>query len=132
MFNEKNPGELFEVVADIFQEVSNHLNRVGFYVSLEELQGRYDDALKKIILNEENEKNCRYISGEFQISMIDKENYQCSYALYFEDLGESFHVLEAQTKKLDINCLTEDFRGELKREGNIEFEIEKPKRNVSV
>lgn len=132
MFNEKNFGELVEAVQDIFQEVGKHLNRVGLNLSLEELQGRYDDALKKIILNEEKEKNCRYISGEFKISAFDEQNYQCSYALYFENTDESFHVLEAKTKSLDINCLTEDFRDELKREGTMTFEIAEPKRNVSV
>ena len=127
MFNEKNSGnvgEIIEVVQDIFQEVSKNLNRVGFYVSLEELQGRYDDALKKIILDEERERNCRYISGEFKISALDEKNYQCSYALYFEDADESYHVLEAQTKPLDLNCLTEDFRAELLK-GVMSFEIEK-------
>ncbi|MBQ3452157.1 MAG: hypothetical protein IJL14_09645 [Selenomonadaceae bacterium] len=127
MFNEKNSGnvgEIIEVVQDIFQEVSKNLNRVGFYVSLEELQGRYDDALKKIILDEERERNCRYISGEFKISALDEKNYQCSYALYFEDADESYHVLEAQTKPLDLNCLTEDFRAEL-LQGVMSFEIEK-------
>ena len=127
MFNEKNSGnvgEIIEVVQDIFQEVSKNLNRVGFYVSLEELQGRYDDALKKIILDEERERNCRYISGEFKISALDEKNYQCSYALYFEDADENYHVLEAQTKPLDLNCLTEDFRAELLK-GVMSFEIEK-------
>ena len=127
MFNEKNSGnvgEIIEVVQDIFQEVSKNLNRVGFYVSLEELQGRYDDALKKIILDEERERNCRYISGEFKISALDEKNYQCSYALYFEDADESYHVLEAQTKPLDLNCLTEDFRAELLK-GVMSFEIER-------
>lgn len=127
MFNEKT----FEAVQDIFQEVGKHLNRVGFYVSLEELQGRYDDALQKIILDEEREKNCRYISGEFKISAVDEKNYQCSYALYFEDADESYHVLEAQTKPLDLECLTEDFRGELQK-GVMSFEIAEPNRNVSV
>ena len=127
MFNEKT----FEAVQDIFQEVSKHLNRVGFYVSLEELQGRYDDALQKIILDEEREKNCRYISGEFKIFAVDEKNYQCSYALYFEDADESYHVLEAQTKLLDLECLTEDFRGELQKDV-MTFEIAEPDRNVSV
>lgn len=127
MFNEKT----FEAVQDIFQEVSKHLNRVGFYVNLEELQGRYDDALQKIILDEEREKNCRYISGEFKIFAVDEKNYQCSYALYFEDADKSYHVLEAQTKPLDLECLTEDFRDELKK-GDMSFEISEPDRNVSV
>ena len=131
MFNEKNSDNIIEIAQDIFQEVDKYLNRVGFYVSLEELQGRYDDALKKIILKEEREKNCRYISGEFKISAVDKKNYQCSYALYFEDADESYHVLEAQTKSLDINCLTEDFRAELQKDV-MSFEIGGPKRNISV
>ena len=124
MLNKNTSEEIFDVVKDIFQEVGNRLNSVGFYVSLEELQSRYDDALKKIILNEEREKNCRYISGEFKISAVDEKNYQCSYALYFEDIDESFHILEAKTVPLDINCLTKDFRDELKREGTLAFEID--------
>lgn len=126
MLNKNTSEEIFNVVKDIFQEVGNRLNSVGFYVSLEELQSRYDDALKKIILNEEREKNCRYISGEFKIFAVDEKNYQCSYALYFEDADESFHTLEAKTKQLDLNCLTEDFRDELKREGTLAFEIDEP------
>ena len=128
MLNEKNPANIVELVTDIFQEISKQLNRVGFNVSLEELQGRYDDALKKIILDEEREKNCRYISGEFKIATVDAENYQCSYALYFEDADENYHALEAKTKPLDLNCLTEDFRAELQREGTLTFEIAEPKR----
>ena len=128
MLNEKNPANIVELVTDIFQEISKQLNRVGLNVSLEELQGRYDDALKKIILDEEREKNCRYISGEFKIATVDAENYQCSYALYFEDADESYHALEAKTKPLDLNCLTEDFRAELQREGTLTFEIAEPKR----
>lgn len=125
--------KFFSDIKNIFHEIDKQLNRVGFYVSLEELQGRYDDALRKIILAEEREKNCRYISGEFKISTVGAENYQCAYALYFEDADESFHVLEAQTKPLDISCLTEDFRNELKRETVMKFEIEEPiKKNVPV
>lgn len=131
MINEKNSGDIIEVVKDIFQEISKQLNRVGFNVSLEELQDRYDDALQKIILDEEREKNCRYISGEFKISAVDEEKYQCSYAMYFEDADGSYHVLEAQTKLLDLNCLTEDFRDELKK-GVMTFEIEESDRNVSL
>ncbi len=133
MFKEKNPGDVVEAVKNIFQEIDKQLNRVGFYVSLKELQARYGDALDKIILAEEQKKNCHYISGEFKISMAGKENYQCSYALYFEDADEKFHVLEAQTKSLDISCLTEDFRQTLQRETVMKFEIEEPSRkNVSV
>ena len=120
--------KIFGDIKNIFHEIDKQLNRVGFYVSLEELQGRYDDALNKIILAEEKEKACRYISGEFKISTVGAENYQCSYALYFEDADESFHVLEAQTKPLDINCLTEDFRNQLKREVVMKFEIDEPQR----
>lgn len=124
---------IFNDIKELFHEIDKQLNRVGFYVSLEELQGRYDDALKKIIAAEEKEKNCRYVSGEFKISTAGAENYQCSYALYFEDADESFHVLEAQTKPLAMNCLTEDFRNELKRETVMKFEIEEPtKKNVPV
>ena len=129
MLNEKNSGDIIEVVKDIFQEISKQLNRVGFNVSLEELQSRYDDALAKIILNEEREKNCRYISGEFKISALDEQKYQCSYALYFEDTDKSYHALEAKSAPLDINCLTEDFQSEL-RKGVMTFEIEEPDRNV--
>lgn len=134
MLNKNTSEEIFDVVKDIFQEVGKQLNRVGFYVSLEELQSRYDDALQEIILNEEREKNCRYISGEFKISAVDEKNYQCSYALYFENADESFHTLEAKTKLLDLNCLTEDFRDELNREGTMAFEIDEPtrKRHVPV
>lgn len=125
--------KIFGELGNLFQEIEKQLNRVGFYVSLEELQSRYDDALKKIIAAEEKEKNCSYVSGEFKISTVGAENYQCAYALYFEDADESFHVLEAQTKPLDINCLTEDFRNELKRETVMKFEIEEPARkNVPV
>ncbi|MBQ9497970.1 MAG: hypothetical protein IJR52_10430 [Selenomonadaceae bacterium] len=120
-----------KIILDIFQEVGKYLNRVGFYVSIEELQSRYDDALKKIILKEEREKNCRYISGVFKISALDERNYKCSYALYFEDADENFHVLEAQTAPLDLNCLTEDFRDELKREDVLAFEIDAPTENFS-
>lgn len=126
MLNENKSNDILEVVKDIFQEISKQLNRVGLNVSLEELQGRYDDALQKIILNEEMEKNCRYISGEFKISALNAEKYQCSYALYFEEVGESYHVLEAKTLPLDLNCLTEDFQAELKK-GVMTFEIAKPK-----
>lgn len=119
---------LVEVAQNLFHEIDKQLNRVGFYVSLEELQGRYDDALKKIILNEEKEKNCRYISGEFKISAVGENNYQCSYALYFEDSEENYHVLEAKSKPLDINCLTEDFRAEIHRERVLGFEIDEPAR----
>ena len=130
MLNEKNLANVVEIVTDIFREISEQLNRVGLNVSLEELQGRYDDALKKIILDEEREreKNCRYISGEFKIATVDAENYQCSYALYFEDADENYHALEAKTKPLDLNCLTEDFRAELQHEGTLTFEITEPKR----
>ena len=69
MFNEKT----FEAAQDIFKEVGKHLNRVGFYVILEELQSRYDDALHKIILDEEREKNCRYISGELRKGVMSFE-----------------------------------------------------------
>ncbi len=125
--------KFFSDIKNIFHEIDKQLNRVEFYVSLEELQGRYDDALKKIIAAEEREKNCSYVSGEFKISTVGAESYQCSYALYFEDADESFHVLEAQTKPLDMNCLTEDFRNELKRETVMKFEIEEPTRkNVPV
>ena len=132
MFKEKNNSELVGSLINLFQEVGKHLNRVGLNLSLEELQSRYDDALKQIILAEEKEKNCRYISGEFKISAVDEKSYQCSYALYFEDANESFHVLEAKTKSLDINCLTEDFRQELQQENVLSFEITEPKRNVSM
>lgn len=131
MLNEKNSDDIIEVVKDIFQEISKQLNRVGLNVNLEELQDRYDDALKKIILAEEREKNCRYLSGEFKISALNDEKYQCSYALYFEDVGESYHALEAKTVPLDMNCLTEDFQTEL-RKGVMTFEIDEPKRNVSL
>lgn len=120
-----------KIILDIFQEVGKYLNRVGFFVSLEELQSRYDDALKKIILKEEREKNCRYISGVFKISVLDERNYRCSYALYFEDADENFHVLEAQSSPLDLNCLTKVFRHEIKREGILSFEIDAPNENFS-
>lgn len=120
-----------KIILDIFQEVGKYLNRVGFFVSLEELQSSYDDALKKIILKEEREKNCSYISGEFKISVLDERNYRCSYALYFEDADENFHVPEAQSSPLDLNCLTEDFRDELKREDVLAFEIDAPNENFS-
>lgn len=129
MLNKNTSEEIFDVVKDIFQEVGNRLNSVGFYVSLEELQSRYDDALKKIILNEEREKNCHYISGEFKIFAVDGKNYQCSYELYFEDADESYHSLEAKTVPLDINCLTKDFQAELAK-GVMIFEIDEPNRNV--
>ena len=127
MINEKNSGDIIEVVKDVFQEISKQLNRVGFNVSLEELQDRYDGALQKIILNEEREKNCRYISGEFKIFTVDAGKYQCSYALYFEDAGEGYHALEAKTIPLDMNCLTEDLQAELKK-GVMTFEIDEPQR----
>ena len=124
MINDKT--NLVEVAQNLFHEIDKQLNRVGFYVSLKELQGRYEDALNKIIVNEEREKNCHYISGEFKISAVGEDNYQCAYALYFEDAGESYHVLEAQTKSLDINCLTEDFRAAIRRERVLTFEIDAP------
>lgn len=132
MLNKNASDEIADIVKNIFQEVSAYLNRVGFYVSLAELQSRYDDALQKIIRNEEREKNCRYISGEFKISTVGEKNYQCSYTLYFEDADERFHTLEAKTAPLDMNCLTEDFRDELKREVTLTFEIDEPKRHVPV
>ena len=117
---------IFDAIEKLFNDISTKIKQGGFSVSLDELYSRYNDALSKIILEEERRENCKYISGEFKISCVGNEKYQCSYELYFEDAGESFHVLRAQTGALDIGGLTEDFQTELKRERVLKFEIEEP------
>ena len=117
---------IFDAIEKLFNDISTKINRGGFSISLDELYSRYNDALNKIILDEQRRENCKYISGEFKISCAGNEKYQCSYELYFEDAGESFHVLRAQSELLDIGGLTEDFQAELKRERVLKFEIEEP------
>lgn len=82
-----------------------------------------------------NKKTFEAVQDIFQevgkLSAVNEKNYQCFCALYFEDADESYHVLETQIKPLDLECLTEDFRGKL-QEGDMSFEIAELDRNVSV
>ena len=117
---------VIEIIQSIFHEIAKKFNRFGMSVSLEELLGRYNEAIDMIILHEEETKNCQYLSGEFKISCIDNEHYECSYSLYFEDAEDKFHALEAHTKSLEIKHLTEDFQNELRKDNYIKFDVSNP------
>ena len=125
-------NQLAEKIQSLFDEIASQFNRLKLSVSLEELQARYGTALDEIILREEEQSHCSFLSGEFKISAVDEKFYRCGYVLYFEDADETFHTLEAQTKALDIDCLTEDFRKELQSVGELKFEVGEPARAENV
>lgn len=120
------PNKIYEAAEKFFNEVSKQFNRLDLSTSLEELLNTYGDALDKIILREEQDKKCTYLGGELRISRLDDKNYDCGYALYFEDADESVHTLEAKTKPLEMKFLTEDFQQLLTRDGVLKFEIDEP------
>lgn len=115
-----------ETTQNLFHELGQAFSRLKFSVSLEELHDRYDEAVDMIILREEDEKNCDYISGEFKISVVDEENYDCAYSLYFQDGDEEFHTLEAKSQPQKIEFLTKDFQKTLREKSVLKFEIDEP------
>ena len=119
-------SKLFETAENFFDELSKQLSRFELSTSLDELLTTYSAAIDKIILREEKENQCSYIGGEFIITCADDENYQCAYALYFEDSDESAHTLEARSKLLAMKHLTKDFQQALKSAGTLKFELDEP------
>ena len=113
-----------------FSNMLDDIKEMNEGMSLDALLENYGEKLDKIILDEERDKKCSYISGEFKISALDEKNYQCSYALYFEDANESIHTSEAKTKPLEMKFLTEDFKQSLNREKVLKFEIEEPSTEI--
>lgn len=117
---------------NIFHELEKTLSQLKFSVGLEELQERYGEAVDMIILREQDEKHCEFLSGEFKISVVDADHYECSYLLYFQDADEEFHTLEAHSKQLDINFLTKDFQKDLRETGILRFEIDEPSLGIRI
>ena len=124
------PTKLFEAAENFFNEVSKQFNRLELSTSLEELLNTYGAALDKIILREEHDKQSSYIGGELKIAKLDDKNYECGYSLYFEGTNESVYTLEAKTKPLEIQFLTEDFQQTLHKDGELKFEIDEPSEEV--
>ena len=120
------PNKIFEAAENFFNEVSKQLNRLELSTSLEELIDNCGNALDKIILREEQDKNCSYIGGELKISCLNETNYECAYSLYFENADETVHTLEAKTKPLEIKFLTKSFQQILKKSNVLKFEIDEP------
>lgn len=118
--------KLFTSAGNLLEEFGKKINSLDMEFSLDELLKTYGDVTDKIILREEDEKNCSYIGGEFRITCADDEKYQCAYALYFEDADETVHTVEAQTKPLEMKFLTEDFQRDLKQAGTLKFELDEP------
>ena len=118
--------KIFSAAENFFNEVNVQLGKLDLSTSLTELLEHCGKALDKIILREEHEKNCSYISGELRVSRLDDKNYECGYSLYFDDDDESVHTLEAKTKPLELKFLTKDFQLILKKNGVLKFEIEEP------
>lgn len=118
--------KFLETAENFFSELGKQLNRLELSTSLEELLNNCGGVLDKIILREEHEKNCSYIGGELKISCVGKENYECSYSLYFEDKDESIHTVEAKTKLLETKHLTKNFQQILNSNRVLKFEINEP------
>ena len=119
-------GKFFTSAGSLLEDFGKKINSLDMEFSLEELLNIYGDVTDKIILREEDEKNCSYIGGEFRIACADDEKYQCAYTLYFEDADETVHTVEAQTKPLEMKFLTEDFQRDLKKAGTLKFELDEP------
>lgn len=119
-------GKFFVSAGGLLDDFGKKIKSLDMEMSLEELLGNYNETIDKIILREEDEKNCSYIGGEFRIACADDEKYQCAYTLYFENADETVHTVEAQTKPLEMKHLTEDFQRDLKKAGTLKFELDDP------
>ena len=119
-------GKFFTSAGNFLEDFGKKIKSLDMEVSLEDLLGNYGDALDKIIVREERDQKCTYIGGELKISALDDKNYDCAYALYFEDANESVHAVESKSKPLEMKFLTEDFRQKLRKDGVLKFEIDEP------
>ena len=127
---EENNSNIASTIVDslevLFHNIAKKFNGIGLSVSLDELKNNYTEALDMIILQEEDTKDCKYISGEFSINYLDEKSYNCAYELYFEDKDEQYHTLEAKTKPLFSTNLTKELQEDLKNNKEIKFELSEP------
>lgn len=116
----------FKYIGTSLHDIHKRVSKVGFSVSLEDLQDNYATALDMLIIKEEETKNCQYVGGEFRIALIGDGKYDCAYDFYFEDENGSFHELSAHTEPLPLDGLTDDFRKELEDEKVLCFDLGEP------
>ncbi len=120
-----------DIVYPVYQEVKDffHELKVKFecLMDLEEFQKIYVPKIDDVILKEEGKNDCRYLGGEFKIRMINDDQYECAYVIYFSDGSdvEKIHSLSAKSELLPCTGLTDDLTDELKKE-DIIFNIEEP------
>jgi len=112
-------------ISDIVKKLYNHFSN-GLKVSLDYIQESYAEPVDLLILQEEERSGNKYVGGEFKLNKLNKEQYNCSYALYFQDSNEKFTEITNKSDPLPIKYLTDDVINELNEKGKIEFEMGEP------
>lgn len=129
---ETNNEYIVQKVADMIISTSDAIKKLynrlsnGLKVSLDEIQEIYAEQVDLLILQEEERSGNKYISGEFKLNKLNEAQYNCSYALYFQDSNEKFYEITNKSDPLPIKYLTDDVISELNEKGKIEFEMGEP------
>ncbi len=112
-----------EVLMNMINEIMEELRPT---MTLEDLQRVYSPKLDKIILDEEDASNRKYIGGEFNLDYVSDKFYTCGYKFFFQDEQQKIFKVEAKSRELTTSNLSPKVREQLKTDKNIKFEIPEP------
>lgn len=95
---------------------------------LEEVAQLYSQRLDELILKEEEQKNYRYVGGDFIILYDEENKFKLKIVLYFNDTEGNWIEATATSRPKKLQYLTDTAIAELQTKEQVTFDIEGPKR----
>ena len=124
-------GEAFTAGKEVLVNIINELiEEFRPTMTIEDLQRVYTKTIDKVIFNEEDKSNSRYVGGEFNLDYVSEKSYTVGYRLFFQDEHKKIFEIEAKSRELSIAKLSEKVRTQLKTDKNIKFEIPEPSQSA--
>lgn len=120
--------ELAKIVIESFYDVIKPFTEKFLKLDLMQLAELYNDEVDNLILKEEQQKNLKYVGGEFKIYYMDDDYFGTSISLYFQDRNKQWVKTSAKSKPQKMAYLKQEAIITLKNERTVAFEIEPPKK----
>lgn len=95
---------------------------------LEEVAQLYSQRLDELILKEEEQKNYRYVGGDFIILYDEENKFKLKIVLYFNDADGNWIETTATSRPKKLQYLTDTAIAELQTKKQVTFDIEGPKK----
>lgn len=119
-----------EKINEFFDFILDKIKLLFPHRSLEQLSDMCSEKIDSLILQEEQNKNYRYIGGQLLFIYMDNQQFRITVELYFKNQKDEWIEVKSASQPRSMEYLMKDSIMELKEKGQVAFEIEAPKRRL--